>query len=323
MRLVPRSWHNETWICSIRRHSAPAAQAARLREEDRCLGRDAGDGTRFSRCLRCDLWILAPVPPASAAAYDVVPPLADLDLPQRGKPLEDAILLRLIALDRGVHAVIFGLLTVALVLVELRLPLIRSWAESLASGIKGLSDAAPAGGHAFLSRQLGHLTALRRGQVGWLLVTAVAYGIVEGVEAVFLWKERRWAEYLTVVAIVGLIPFEIHELIHRLTIPRVAALVINVAVFAWLIWNKRLFGLRGGHAALREGVDWQAVLAHPVARPDERTSPLQPRHGVAFARAPGSAPAPEPPATAAERPGTPAANLRSSAAAETTAKESQ
>ena len=57
MRLVPRRWHNETWVCSIKGHVVPAEGAARLRPEDATIGVDLEDGTRVSRCLRCDLWM--------------------------------------------------------------------------------------------------------------------------------------------------------------------------------------------------------------------------------------------------------------------------
>ena len=56
--------------------------------------------------------------------------------------------------------------------------------------------------------------------------------MVEAVEAVGLWHERRWAEYLTALATAGFLPFEIDELIKRVTVFRVSALVINVAILA-------------------------------------------------------------------------------------------
>jgi len=33
------------------------------------------------------------------------------------------------------------------------------------------------------------------------------------------------------------------------TVLRVLALVVNIAAVVWLLWSKRLFGLRGGGAA--------------------------------------------------------------------------
>jgi uncharacterized membrane protein (DUF2068 family) len=77
-----------------------------------------------------------------------------------------------------------------------------------------------------------------------LSITAGAYALVEGVEAVGLWRERRWAEYLTVVATAGFLPFEIDELAKRVTAFRIGALVVNLAVLVYLVWSKRLFGFR-------------------------------------------------------------------------------
>ena len=44
-------------------------------------------------------------------------------------------------------------------------------------------------------------------------------------------------------------PLEIHEILAKVTWLRVSALVINLFAIAYLLWTKRLFGLRGGHAA--------------------------------------------------------------------------
>src|SRR6202030_2779862 len=42
-------------------------------------------------------------------------------------------------------------------------------------------------------------------------------GAVEGVEAVGLWYQRRWAEYLTFVVTASLLPLEIYEIVNRAT----------------------------------------------------------------------------------------------------------
>jgi hypothetical protein len=87
---------------------------------------------------------------------------------------------------------------------------------------------------------------------------------VEWTEAIGLWRERRWAEYLTVVATAGFLPFEVDELIKRVTVLRVGALVVNLALLIWLVYAKRLFGLRGGVHAIHDDTDWPAVLAAPT-----------------------------------------------------------
>src|SRR5437868_4119524 len=150
MRFVPRSWHSETWICSMRGHSTPGADAARLRPEDRELAIDTDDGRRLARCLRCDVWVEGTPPAAGTEAYDTVPPLSELKLPRRGKPLEEAILLRLIAIDRGVHAVVFGLLAIALIVIDTKLFDLQRWAQDLYDRLHG-ADVGPRASHDVLT----------------------------------------------------------------------------------------------------------------------------------------------------------------------------
>jgi uncharacterized membrane protein (DUF2068 family) len=98
-----------------------------------------------------------------------------------------------------------------------------------------------------------------------LLTTSVLYCVSEGIEAWGLWHEKRWAEYLTVLATAGFMYFEITAIIDRTTVIRVGALVVNLAILVYLVWNKRLFGLRGGTPAMEQAtadnVDWDALLA--------------------------------------------------------------
>jgi uncharacterized membrane protein (DUF2068 family) len=54
-----------------------------------------------------------------------------------------------------------------------------------------------------------------------------------------LLHEARWAEYLTIVATSSLVPFEIYELVQKLTVVRAAALLINLAAVAYLVWRIR------------------------------------------------------------------------------------
>ena len=60
-------------------------------------------------------------------------------------------------------------------------------------------------------------------------------------EAYGLARRYRWAEYLTVIATGMFIPFEIYEIIIRVTPLRLGALVINVLVVTFLAKHKELF----------------------------------------------------------------------------------
>ena len=74
-----------------------------------------------------------------------------------------------------------------------------------------------------------------------LALVVIAYAMVEGVEGIGLAMRRRWAEYLIVLATGFLIPYEVWEVVHKVTLFRVGGLVLNVAVVVYLAWRKRLF----------------------------------------------------------------------------------
>lgn len=74
-----------------------------------------------------------------------------------------------------------------------------------------------------------------------LAIGAIAYALLEGTEGVGLAMRRRWAEYLTVIATGVLIPYEAYEVVNKVTLFRVGALLLNVAVVGYLAYRKRLF----------------------------------------------------------------------------------
>jgi len=68
---------------------------------------------------------------------------------------------------------------------------------------------------------------------------AIAYGILEAFEAYGLFKRRPWGEWLTVVATSLLFIPEIWELTKSASVLKVGAVVLNVAVVAYLLWRLR------------------------------------------------------------------------------------
>ena len=94
-------------------------------------------------------------------------------------------------------------------------------------------------GQRFVDKAIDLLSKLTRGHAAALGLGAIAYGSLFTVEGVGLWKGRRWAEYLTVIATSTLIPFEVYELTKRLTMVRVSALVVNVAAVIYLVYRLR------------------------------------------------------------------------------------
>ena len=77
-------------------------------------------------------------------------------------------------------------------------------------------------------------------------IAAIGYGVLEGAESYGLWNRRRWGEWLTVIATSLLFVPEVWELTKSATFLKVGALLVNIAVVAYLIW--RLRRSRGEHA---------------------------------------------------------------------------
>lgn len=94
-------------------------------------------------------------------------------------------------------------------------------------------------GQHFIDRAIDLLSKLTRGHAAALGLGAVLYGSLFTVEGIGLWKGKRWAEYLTVIATSTLIPFEIYELTRRLTLVRASALAVNVAAVTYLVYRLR------------------------------------------------------------------------------------
>jgi len=59
-------------------------------------------------------------------------------------------------------------------------------------------------------------------------------------EGIGLWGEKRWAEYLTVIATASFVPLEIYELAKRATDLKRLVLAINLVILLYLIRTLRL-----------------------------------------------------------------------------------
>jgi len=68
---------------------------------------------------------------------------------------------------------------------------------------------------------------------------ALLYATVFLVEGIGLWRGKKWAEYLTLGVTASLLPVEVMALVHRVTLVRIATLVINTLVIVYLLWELR------------------------------------------------------------------------------------
>ena len=210
----------------------------------------AGDAWR---CLRCATFVVG--------EPHGVGPAAHAPVVLRGKALKDATVLRLLAAERFVR----GLLLVALAygvhyFQDAKTSIKQTFDEALPAA-KPLAnvfdydlDTSPT------VERIRKLLESNQHTLTLIIVGLLAYAALQLTEAVGLWLLKRWGEYVAVVGTSAFVPLEVYELTHHVTWLKVVALVINLAAVVYLVWTKRLFGLRGGHAAFAAERDAMSLL---------------------------------------------------------------
>lgn len=215
---------------------------------------DSGD---LWRCLRCGAYV--PGPPTTSG------PLADAPRVPRGVEIRDAVVIKVLAAERALRALVFVAAAFAVWryqdhimgfadFVRDELPALQpgaeqigwnldhSWVSTLAEGVADLGPSA-------------YVTA------SGLLV---AYAVLLGTESFGLLSGRRWGEYFSVVSTSVFLPTEVLDIAHHVTWFNVGLFLFNLAAVAWLVWTKYLFGVRGGEAAYRQAHHAEAILPAPA-----------------------------------------------------------
>ena len=193
------------------------------------------------RCLRCGEFTLGE-PHARGHAEDA-------PMIMRGKALRQAIIVRTLAVERLFRAVVIVLAAYAVwkfrgargaiqATLDRDLPIFR------AAGFKV--------DQMTIVHELEKALAAKPSTLALVTLMLAAYALLEVVEGVGLWLLKRWGEYFAVVATSVFLPLEIHDLAKGITMTRVVTFTINVAAVIYLLYSKRLFGLRGGRKAYDE-----------------------------------------------------------------------
>jgi uncharacterized membrane protein (DUF2068 family) len=262
-RFMPK-FHWELLACGVDGHRLEGMDAEHVRLEDELFVREI-NGMRWHRCLRCDSWV--PLVSPKEPRRKTPPAHEEIILPLRGKPLRDKIVLRAIAINRALHFVVLALLGIAILVFSAKRTDMHDTVVKVVADLGGGTTANGVAGHGF-AHKIDELFSLQTHQLHLFALVALVYATIEGFEAVGLWFTKRWAEYLTLIVTASLLPVEIYELSHHVSPFKVMAFAINVAVVAYLMFAKRLFGIRGGVAADEElkarDVGWHAL---------ERTAP--------------------------------------------------
>ena len=189
-RFRPR-FHYELLACGLAGHELVGTDAARLRPQDATVARQGADGVRWHRCLRCDSWL--PLAGPEHPSRPVPPDRDEVELPLRGKALRDKVVLRLIAIDRALHAVVLTVLAVAIFVFAANQPSCAAPPTASSPTSRAVSAAPPAiGRHGLLARAATAVLG-RPARCVKIGVVVAVYALLEGVEAVGLWLRRRRA----------------------------------------------------------------------------------------------------------------------------------
>jgi len=105
----------------------------------------------------------------------------------------------------------------------------QHWVSALASNV----------GRRTVEQLLARVSQMDPGHLEALGVGAFLYTVLFTVEGIGLWRGKRWAEYLTAIATASFVPLEIYELTHRVSPRRLSALLLNLAIVAYLIYRLR------------------------------------------------------------------------------------
>jgi uncharacterized membrane protein (DUF2068 family) len=252
--------------CARSGHVTYAPDEPALRDR---LMAPAASGTAW-RCLRCGAFVTGgPHGGGPAAAAPLV---------RRGAELRSELILRVFAVERLIRFVIFtaaayGVWRFKYHRADIQrafnndLPAIRALYQDLGFNVD----------HSKLIGLIQHSFTLDARTLTWLAIGLAVYALVELTEGVGLWLGQRWGEYLAAAATSVFLPYEIYDLAAgKVTWLRGAALVVNVLLVIYLVWAKRLFGVRGGKRACEARLRSESVIEAAAESPHSGTF-LRPR----------------------------------------------
>jgi uncharacterized membrane protein (DUF2068 family) len=140
-------------------------------------------------------------------------------------------LIEIIAIFKFVK--VAGLLAISFGIIHLLQP---GTEAQLQDWILTLSDSAA---HPHILKALMTVSSYSPRRIQAAGVIVLFYATLYMIEGIGLWHQSRWAEYLTIVATGLFIPLEIYEIMHHTTVPKIAALIVNVAAVGYLIYRLR------------------------------------------------------------------------------------
>ena len=240
--------------CARKGHVTYAPDEPALRER---LTAQTADGTAW-RCLRCGAFV--------TDGQHGSGPAAAAPQVRRGTEIRSQLVLRVFAVERFLRFLFFA--AAAYGVWRFRsdqagieraynndLPAIRALYRDLGFDVN----------HSRLLGLINKSLMLTPRTLTFLAIGLAAYALIELVESVGLWLGRRWGEYFAMVATSIFLPYEIYDLTVKVTWLRVTAFVINLLLVVYLVWTRRLFGVRGGKKAYEARLRSESVIEEEQA----------------------------------------------------------
>jgi uncharacterized membrane protein (DUF2068 family) len=188
-------------------------------------------------------------------------PAAAAPLLRRGRELRDELILRVFAVERFIRFVVFAAAAYGVWRFKYDRGHIQQAFNHDLPAIRELyTDLGFNFDHSKLIGLIQHSFTLTGRTLTYLAIILVIYSLIELVEGVGLWLGQRWGEYFAMVATSIFLPYEVYDLAVKVTWLRVGALVVNLLLVVYLVWSKRLFGIRGGHAAFEAERQAESLL---------------------------------------------------------------
>ncbi len=215
--------------CGRKGHLTYAPSEADVRRQ---LRAQAESGEAW-RCLRCGAFV--------SGGPQMSGPAADAPLVRRGKEVRSALILRVFAVERFLRAL--AVAAIAFVVWRFEYNIDNSKLVGLFNRALTLSPTT----------------------IKLLAIALACYAAIEVVEGVGLWVGRRWGEYFAMVATSVGLPFEIYDLVNKVSAIGFILFAINLFLVLYLVITKRLFGVRGGKRAYDARLRSESIMDAAIA----------------------------------------------------------
>ncbi len=246
-RLLGMDWN--LYRCGRIGHTTYAPDEPALREYLHATA----PGGELWRCLRCGSFVTGePTGTGPATHAPVI---------KRGKEIRSELILRVFAIERFIRFLLFGGVAFAIwqfghskltiqQAFQRDLPIVRSTFNQLGFNID----------HSKLLLEFRKALHISQGTLILIAIGVALFALVELIEGIGLWQSKRWGEYFAMIVTSLGLPYEIYDLTLTVSWTKVVLFVINLALVAYLVVTKRLFGARGGAKAFEERLRSDSVF---------------------------------------------------------------